>query len=222
MAATPSKPSLQPEGDPRSPIRPWTAEERTLLGTLSDAEIAAKTGRTPNAVKEMRRRHGIAANKEAKRIHWTTEALAKLGKIPDRELADSIKASETCVRQKRELLGVAPCFDYNSNKRFDWTAERVALLGTMTDQEVADQLDITSRLVAIARRSRGIPEFDPCSRVIPEPALLQALGFESDHQLAERFSLGRVTILMMRRALGIESSRPRGPKTPPLGFPAPS
>jgi hypothetical protein len=37
----------------------WTAEELALLGTLPDAEVAARTGRTANAVRVKRRRAGL-------------------------------------------------------------------------------------------------------------------------------------------------------------------
>jgi hypothetical protein len=38
----------------------WSAEELALLGTDRDAVIAANIGRTPEAVRRMRRRQGIA------------------------------------------------------------------------------------------------------------------------------------------------------------------
>jgi len=37
----------------------WTAEQLALLGTLPDADVAARIGRTPNAVRVMRDRLGI-------------------------------------------------------------------------------------------------------------------------------------------------------------------
>jgi hypothetical protein len=39
--------------------RPWTAKELRLLGTVPDAELAARIGRTEKAVRVMRRRRGI-------------------------------------------------------------------------------------------------------------------------------------------------------------------
>jgi hypothetical protein len=37
----------------------WTAEELALLGTMPDAEVAARTGRTVEAVRVKRRRAGL-------------------------------------------------------------------------------------------------------------------------------------------------------------------
>jgi hypothetical protein len=39
----------------------WTEEQLRLLGTAADAEVARRTGRTPNAVRVMRGRLGIPA-----------------------------------------------------------------------------------------------------------------------------------------------------------------
>jgi hypothetical protein len=38
----------------------WTKQQLAMLGTMPDAEVAAKTGRTPSAVRIMRTRLGIA------------------------------------------------------------------------------------------------------------------------------------------------------------------
>jgi len=37
----------------------WTPEQLALLGTLPDAEVAERIGRTPNALRVMRDRRGI-------------------------------------------------------------------------------------------------------------------------------------------------------------------
>jgi hypothetical protein len=42
----------------------WSAEELRLLGIATDEEVAAKIGRTPNAVRLMRRRRGIPRREE--------------------------------------------------------------------------------------------------------------------------------------------------------------
>jgi hypothetical protein len=42
----------------------WTDEELALLGTMPDAEVAARIGRTANAVRVKRQWAGIAVGKE--------------------------------------------------------------------------------------------------------------------------------------------------------------
>jgi hypothetical protein len=46
----------------------WTAEEMAQLGTMPDAEVAARTGRTIKAVRVKRRKVGIVANGENDRV----------------------------------------------------------------------------------------------------------------------------------------------------------
>ena len=52
--------------DPRTlPARPapsqrhWTADEVALLASLTDEELAARTGRSPDSVRALRSRRGI-------------------------------------------------------------------------------------------------------------------------------------------------------------------
>jgi hypothetical protein len=45
---------------PRPGGRPWTRKEKALLGTLPDGQLAARIGRTAEAVRVMRGRQGIA------------------------------------------------------------------------------------------------------------------------------------------------------------------
>ncbi len=55
------RPSQRPGG------RPWTGEELHLLGTLPDAELAARFGRTETAVRVMRLRRGILSVRDRRR-----------------------------------------------------------------------------------------------------------------------------------------------------------
>jgi hypothetical protein len=47
--------------------RPWTAEELSLLGKVPDAELAAQTGRTMNAVRVRRTKAGLATARHGRR-----------------------------------------------------------------------------------------------------------------------------------------------------------
>jgi hypothetical protein len=82
----------------------WTAPEIALLGTLPDAEVARRTGRTTNAVRQMRERLGIP-NPASNR--WTAAGIALLGTLPDREVAWRLGRSLASVTQKRIKLGIA-------------------------------------------------------------------------------------------------------------------
>jgi hypothetical protein len=81
----------------------WTAPEIALLGMLPDAEVARRTGRSPNAVRLMRERVGIP-NPAGNR--WTAAGIALLGTLPDREVARLLGRSLASVTQKRCKLGI--------------------------------------------------------------------------------------------------------------------
>jgi hypothetical protein len=85
----------------------WTPAELALLGTLRDEEVAARTGKTPGAVRQKREELGIP-NPAANR--WTAEDLALLGTMPDGEVARLLSRSRAAVTQKRCQLGIDnPC-----------------------------------------------------------------------------------------------------------------
>jgi hypothetical protein len=78
----------------------WRAEDLALLGTMPDAEVARRTGRTLDAVQNARTRRGIANCWE-----WTEEEIALLGTAPDAEIAARIGRTASAVLQKRFALG---------------------------------------------------------------------------------------------------------------------
>jgi hypothetical protein len=86
----------------------WTPEDVALLGTLPDAEVATRTGRTPSAVRQKREERSIP-NPDDNR--WTAEAVALLGTMPDAEVARRLGRSVSAVVQKRVKLGIPNPFD---------------------------------------------------------------------------------------------------------------
>jgi hypothetical protein len=72
----------------------WAPEDVALLGTLADAEVAAKVGRTPEAVRQKREELGIP-NPAGNR--WAAEHIALLGTMPDREVARRLGRSLSSV-----------------------------------------------------------------------------------------------------------------------------
>jgi hypothetical protein len=81
----------------------WTVEEVALLGQLPDAEVARRTGRTTEAVRQKRERLGLS-NPTA--THWNAEEIALLGTMPDAEVARRLGRSLGSVTQKRCKLGI--------------------------------------------------------------------------------------------------------------------
>ncbi|HKI32353.1 MAG TPA: hypothetical protein VKA46_10830 [Gemmataceae bacterium] len=82
----------------------WTREDIALLGTVPDKEIARRTERTVEAVRQKREQLGIP-NPAGNR--WTAEAVALLGTLPDREVARLLGRSLQSVTQKRCKLRVS-------------------------------------------------------------------------------------------------------------------
>jgi hypothetical protein len=85
------------------PEKRWTEEELALLGTLPDAKVSRKTGRTPGAVRQKREELGIP-NPAGSR--WAAEEIALLGTLPDEELGRTVGRSRSAVTQKRIDLGI--------------------------------------------------------------------------------------------------------------------
>jgi hypothetical protein len=128
----------------------WTAEQLQLLGTDTDAAIAAQIGRTPEAVRVKRSKLGIP-NLADKR--WSAEDIALLGTMPDEQVAELVGRTLWAVRLKRSELGIP---NPTGNR---WRAEDIALLGTLPDEEVAELVGRTVWAVIHKRTDLGIPTF---------------------------------------------------------------
>jgi hypothetical protein len=83
--------------------RAWPAWQLQLLGTALDEEVAARIGRSPDAVRHMREKQGIP---NPSGHGWTEAELARLGTAPDEEVAAQIGRTPGAVCQKRCLLGI--------------------------------------------------------------------------------------------------------------------
>jgi hypothetical protein len=81
----------------------WREEDLRLLGTMPDAEVAAKIGRSASGVRQKRERLGIPNPEPG---WWTDEEIALLGTAPDGDLAQQLKRTAGSVRQKRQTLGI--------------------------------------------------------------------------------------------------------------------
>lgn len=85
----------------------WTAEENALLGKLSDRDVAARVGVTPEAAKRKRLVLRIPAAPSGYH-RWTAYQLEILGKLPDRDVAARVGVSVKAVRLRRRRLGRRP------------------------------------------------------------------------------------------------------------------
>jgi hypothetical protein len=79
--------------------RPWTRKEGVLLGTMPDGELAARIGRTAEAVRVMRTRLGIATTLDHGADAPTCPAIAV------RPVAKP--TCPTCVRQGAQAANFA-------------------------------------------------------------------------------------------------------------------
>src|ERR1017187_9197154 len=73
-------------GAPTQAGAPWRPEERKLLGTMPDSEVARATNRTEKAVRRTRQKLRILAYQSP--FHkWTRAEEQLLGTLPDAEVA---------------------------------------------------------------------------------------------------------------------------------------
>lgn len=154
---------------PRPP-RKWQSHEDALLGTMTDAALAARLNRGRAGVCERRSKLGISPHGHIKadgtsqrRPHqWTPEEIALLGTMHDAEIARRMGLHRTTVSQRRRKLGI-PAFASPGAPVKHWTPERETLLGTMSDGDVVKRLNVpglSRERVKQRRRRLGIPAFN--------------------------------------------------------------
>ena len=95
----------------------WTEREEALLGTDTDAAIAAKLGRTPKAIEAHRRKLGIAAHRPHKR-RWIKRELRLLGTMSDAALAERLGCSRRHVMLTRRAAKIKPFSPRNRPRKF--------------------------------------------------------------------------------------------------------
>jgi hypothetical protein len=92
----------------------WTAKERALLGRLPDDEVAAKVGRTPDAVRSQRQVLGIP-NPDSNR--WSEEEDGLVRALPAKEAAARTGRSLGAVYGRRRELGLPDGRAANGRRR---------------------------------------------------------------------------------------------------------
>jgi hypothetical protein len=90
---------------------PWTVDEDGLLGTMRDADVAIRTGRSENAVSHRRKVLGIGAfTKRSPRgepILWTSAKDRLLGSMSDGDVARKLRCAPMTVFYRRKRLKIA-------------------------------------------------------------------------------------------------------------------
>jgi hypothetical protein len=88
--------------------RAWTGQEKALLGTVRDVELAKKLKRSVSSVRSQRNdTTKIRFIRTPK--HWTPSELRLLGRLPDAEVARRSGRFLASVRNKRMKLGIPRC-----------------------------------------------------------------------------------------------------------------
>jgi hypothetical protein len=175
----------------------WTKEEMSLFGTMTDGEIARRTGRKVGSVYAKRRQSGFGPC-NSKWKPWTENEKALLGKMPDTEVARLTGHPVESVRRTRYLLRIP----YVNPRNIPWTSEEDALLGQLSDREVARITGHTFKAVRNRRTARGLR--DPSVRGDWTPEEDRWLGTASDEEVAKR----------LNRTLGAAKSRRNIKKIP--------
>jgi hypothetical protein len=126
----------------------WPERFGKLFGKISDKELARRSGFSLFAVREERRRRGIAPFKPARiEYGWTPKMIALLGTDFDGEIGARLRIPRTAVLRKRTSLGIPPYVA--GGVAHDWTPREIALLGEHSDQKIADLLGLCVPTVSV-------------------------------------------------------------------------
>jgi hypothetical protein len=96
--------TLRIHAEARVTRRPWGPEEELLLGTMSDAALARRLGRTRAAVAQRRSRVGKVRRPRGRA--WTPEEEALLHSLPPEEVARLTGRSPMAIAIRRTRLGI--------------------------------------------------------------------------------------------------------------------
>ena len=115
-------------GAPNRAGAPWRPEERKLLGTMPDSEVARVLNRSEKAVWRRRQKLRILAYQSP--FHrWTPEEEHLLGTLPDAEVvARTGHPLSGVIQRRRTLHAHLPRPGHRP-----WTSEENKLLGTIKD-----------------------------------------------------------------------------------------
>ncbi len=199
--------------------RSWTKKELSLLGKVSDAELARRIGVTTTTVRTKRCLRGIPPLRPRDPMKWRAKDIALLGKYPDFEVARMLGVYRKAVINKRHELGI-PSYARTSEFWHTWTETEIAMLGKMTDRELAERIGIRPMCVTSKRRLLKVPAFNQPQKPRRPPRRVERWGREelkllgkiSDRALADRLGVATGTVRAKRVSLGIAAFRRGGVK----------
>ena len=182
----------------------WTAKTDALLGTTTDAAIAAQLKILPESVAMRRRKLGIASfNMPVVWVVWTKKMEALLGTVPDPVVAVKLKSPAASVGTRRRKLGIA---QFGSGP-IKWTAKIDAMLGKASDETIAVKLGCIPGTVGERRRKLGIASFRATSLVWTKKREA-LLGTDTDPAIARKLGLSHGQVRTRRQSLGISAAIP--------------
>jgi transposase-like protein len=201
-----SRPKKRLASTPRR-IRPpfvWTAKADAVLGTMTDAAIAAQLQILPESVAMRRRKLGIAPfNTAVVWVEWTKEMDALLGTAPDPVIAAQLQIRTGSVGNRRRKLGIA---QFGSGP-IKWTAKVDALLGTAPDATIAAKLRCIPETVGERRHKLRIARFSTAALTWTKQREA-LLGTDTDPAIAKKLGLSPGQVRLRRQSLGIPAAKP--------------
>jgi DNA-binding CsgD family transcriptional regulator len=199
---------------PRGPLVDWTPEMDALVGTATDAAVAAALGiGSGGSVAHRRHVLGIPAvgpgGPRPRPMRWSRRALAMLGKAPDAEVAKRLGLTQSIVWKKRTELAIRAHRSHPPRAR--WPREAVRLLGRRPDREVARKLGVSVQAVLRKRRALGIPGYR-WGRPVVRTAALKRLLKLPNRVLRAKHGLSSALAQKLRRQYGIRASGSQPPR----------
>jgi len=177
----------------------WSAGEDALIGTMPDAQLAARLGCSVKRVSRRRRMLGLA-NANPEHRSWTDVEIALLGTAPDRDVGKLVNRSLENVRAKRLEMRIPFC-----NPKYEvWKPVELALLGQIPDAEIATRTGHSLKSVRSARQKRRIPNPEGMDKPWrPEEEAL--LGTAPDAEIAARLNrtLGAIRLRRITRRIPV-------------------
>jgi hypothetical protein len=142
------------------PMRPWTADEIKLFGTMSDLQLARQLGREKHQVLKQRLALKIpSCHRRQPRRSWKPAEIRLLGRYTDLAVAQRLGCPQNIVRIKRVKLGLPARHPQPRYQR--WTPAEDKLLGTGSDPKIARQLNRTRQSVIHRRLRLNISPWRP-------------------------------------------------------------
>jgi Trp operon repressor len=183
----------------------WTPAREALLGTMTDASVAARIGAKAAAVGLRRRILGIPPfTPPPERIHWKDNMLDLLGKLTDGECATRFGISISSIQAKRHELERSRA---QTKRAVRPRGARLArALAEYGDYQLRIRFGITKAEALASRHRLGI--WGPGNRGRFTRKIVKRLGKEIDRKIADDLGVSIATIRLMRMRLGIPALHP--------------